>query len=60
MSTAQGAVLLTRRGLREATLTVPPDALRDVAPGTEVLWQVDVVHADGTRERSATFSVTLR
>jgi hypothetical protein len=47
-------------GLREAAHTVPASALRDLAPGTRLLWQVEVFHPDGRRATSPTFFATIR
>jgi hypothetical protein len=50
-------VLSVVRGIASAEYTVPGDLLRRLPPGGRLLWQVEVVLADGREIRSGTFSV---
>ena len=44
----------------ERTWTAPPEALAELPDGAALYWQVEVLAADGSRARSATFAVRLR
>ncbi|HEY0514222.1 MAG TPA: hypothetical protein VGH73_20125 [Thermoanaerobaculia bacterium] len=48
------------KGLAVAEYRVPESALATLPPGTRLLWLVDAVRADGSRETSPTFTTPLR
>lgn len=48
------------QGLDKPEFTVPGDALRSVASGGALLWQVELVQPDGRRTSSSTFSVRVK
>ena len=60
VSTESARLVTHRRGLRKPSLTIPPAKLSDLPSGTRLLWRVEAVLEDGTRERSPTFVVNLR
>ena len=60
VSTESARLVTHRRGLREPSLTVPAAKLTDLPRGTRLLWRVEAVLEDGTREHSPTFVVTLQ
>lgn len=52
---------LWRKGNLEApTLSVPSAALQQVPSGARIYWRVAAVNADGRRQSSPTYTVTLR
>ena len=55
MNHIAGAISLT-----EPEYQVPVEALSDLANDALVLWQVDIVLADGSRSTSSTFSVRVK
>ncbi|MCX4246776.1 fibronectin type III domain-containing protein [Paraliomyxa miuraensis] len=52
--------VLTARDLTRPTVTIDPARLRALPPGTTLLWRVEAVVGDGTRERSETFTTALQ
>lgn len=48
------------KGQTTAEYRLPESALAALPPGTRLLWRVDAVHADGSRESSQTFTTPLR
>lgn len=47
-------------GLEEARYRIPPAALEDLAPGTELLWRVEARLEDGRTVASPTFTTAVR
>lgn len=47
--------IFTSDALPRTDCVVPPDALRHLAPGTRLMWQVEAVRLDGRRISSNTF-----
>jgi hypothetical protein len=52
-------VVAEASGLTTPELVVQPEALAQVAPGTRLLWQVDVIAPDGSRSSSMTFTARV-
>jgi len=48
------------KGQTTPELRIPDSALASLPPGAKLLWRVDAVHADGSRESSQTFTTALR
>jgi hypothetical protein len=48
------------KGTTAAELHIPASALTALPPGAKLLWQVDAVRPDGTRETSPTFTTPLQ
>lgn len=59
VSTEDLRVVATEEGLTSTRLRLPGSALAGLQPGTKLLWQVQAVFPDGTRETSPTFTTTL-
>jgi hypothetical protein len=59
VSTEDLRVVATEEGLTSPELRLPESALAGLPSGTRLLWQVQAVFPDGTRETSATFTTTL-
>jgi len=56
----EAAKLITHvQGLRETSFHVPEASLADVPSGAKLLWRVEVVRPDGSRDKSATFVAVL-
>jgi len=60
VSTDAPRLLLRKRGLTAPRYTIPPETFEGLPSGTRILWQVEAVLPDNSRERSATFVVQLR
>lgn len=60
VSTQSARLLAHRRGLKEPRLVLPPTTLSSVASGSRILWRVEAVREDGSKDNSATFVVVLR
>jgi hypothetical protein len=60
VSTEDLRVVATEEGLTASEIRLPESALAGLQPGTKLLWQVQAVFPDGTRETSATFTTTLQ
>jgi hypothetical protein len=48
------------KGTAATELRIPATALASLPPGAKLLWQVDAVRPDGTRETSRTFTTPLQ
>jgi hypothetical protein len=48
------------KGQTTAEYRLPESALAVLPPGSKLLWRIDAVHADGSRESSQTFTTPLR
>jgi hypothetical protein len=48
------------KGTTATELRIPASALASLPPGAKLLWQVDAVRPDGTRETSPTFTTPLQ
>lgn len=59
VSTEDLRVVATEEGLTASEVRLPESALAGLQPGTKLLWQVQAVFPDGTRETSPTFTTTL-
>lgn len=59
VSTEDLRVVATEEGLTSSEVRLPESALAGLQSGTKLLWQVQAVFPDGTRETSATFTTTL-
>ena len=53
-------VLLFKEGLNGPLFVIPEEELSDIIDGEELLWQVEAVFPDGSRELSALFHVTIQ
>jgi hypothetical protein len=60
LTTSNLAPLLVVPDVQSPELTVPGSALKNVASGEQLLWQVEAQLPDGQRIASDTFVVTLR
>ncbi len=59
VATADFEILHRDFGLTAGSFTVPAAAIESIPPGGVILWQVEAVLPDGTRQPSRTFKVTL-
>jgi hypothetical protein len=59
VSTESFEPVFTSQALDRTECVVPPQALRDLAPRTRLLWQVEAVRLDGRRIQSDTFFALL-
>jgi hypothetical protein len=50
----------TAKGQTTAEYRLPASALAPLPPGTKLVWQVDAIRPDGTRETSPTFTTPLQ
>jgi hypothetical protein len=60
VSTEDLQAVATAKGQTAAEYRVPESVLSALPPGTRLLWQVDAVRPDGTRETSPTFTTPLQ
>jgi hypothetical protein len=60
ISTEDMRVVDTAQGQTTTEYRVPASALAELPPGTRILWQVDAVFPDGTRQPSLTFTNPLQ
>ena len=60
VSTEDLQVVATAQGQTATEYRIPESGLRSLAPGTNLLWQVDAVFPDGTRQSSPTFTTPLK
>ena len=60
VSTEDLQVVATAQGQTATEYRIPESGLRNLAPGTSLLWQVDAVFPDGTRQSSPTFTSPLK
>jgi hypothetical protein len=60
VSTEDLQVVATAQGQTATEYRIPGSGLRNLAPGTKLLWQVDAVFPDGTRQSSPTFTTPLK
>jgi len=60
VSTEGLQVVATAQGQTATEYRIPESGLRSLAPGTQLLWQVDAVFPDGTRQSSPTFTTPLK
>jgi hypothetical protein len=59
LTTEEYEPVVTAEGLTQAELAVSPEELEPFAPGTRLLWQVEVFSPDGERIVSDTFFVEV-
>lgn len=60
VSTEDLQVVATAQGQTATEYRIPESGLQNLAPGTNLLWQVDAVFPDGTRQSSPTFTTPLK
>jgi len=60
VSTEDLQPVFAAKGQTAYELRLPDSALAGLPPGAKLLWRVDAVHADGSRESSQTFNTPLR
>jgi hypothetical protein len=60
VSTEDLQIVATAQGQTATEYRIPESGLRNLAPGTSLLWQVDAVFPDGTRQSSPTFTTPLK
>ena len=60
VSTEDLRVVQTAQGQTATEYRVPESALAGLAPGAKLLWQVEAVFPDGTRQSSPTYANPLR
>lgn len=60
VSTEDLQVVATAQGQTGTEYRIPESGLAGLAPGTNLLWQVDAVFPDGTRRSSPTFTAPLK
>jgi hypothetical protein len=60
VSTEDLQVVATAQGQTATEYRVPEGNLAGFAPGTKLLWQVDAVFPDGSRQSSPTFTTPLK
>lgn len=60
VSTTELQPVLEERELKVPSMTLPAELLRDRPAGTELLWRVEAVFADGRREISETFALAVQ
>lgn len=60
VSTEDLQVVASAQGQTTTELRIPESALAALPPGTKLLWQVDAVFPDGTRQSSPTFTTPLQ
>lgn len=59
VSTEDAELITHVQGLRTPSFQVPEASLAAVPSGARILWRVEVVGADGSRDKSATFVAVL-
>jgi hypothetical protein len=60
VSTQDLQTVAAAKGQTAAEYRIPASALANLPRGTELLWQVDAIRPDGTRETSPTFTTPLQ
>ncbi|HEX9944456.1 MAG TPA: zf-HC2 domain-containing protein [Thermoanaerobaculia bacterium] len=60
VSTEDLQAVATAQGLTATEYRIPESALANLAPGAKLLWQVEAVFPDGTRQPSPTFTNPLQ
>lgn len=60
VSTEDLQAVASSQGQTATELRIPASALASLPPGAKLLWQIEAVRADGTRETSPTFVTPLR
>ncbi|MBL4685169.1 MAG: hypothetical protein JKY37_11310 [Nannocystaceae bacterium] len=59
VSTEDAKLITHVQGLRTPNFQVPEQSLADLPSGAKVLWRVEVIRTDGSRDKSATFVAVL-
>jgi hypothetical protein len=60
VSTENLKVVTEAEGLRTTAYKVPENSLAGLPPGAKILWRVEAVLSDGSRDGSPTFTTTLQ
>lgn len=59
LATSDYQVLHRETGLTATEFTIPASLIEGMPPGSIILWQIEAVLPDGTRQLSRTFKVTI-